>query len=158
MVPNVKTSFSTLSGEETGKLVCIPCILVGANLEVGVMSLMKRTLRACNWRLTVCEGGYAASDVGELHQVMAPLLMMIVIIATAPSLGLLPVNLFRVMRITIISGEWKVRLVKVWAMMLWAGLLIRFLNHLLLVGLREENFLDGLLSQHLPCITANKTL
>ena len=44
MVPNVKTSFSTLSGEGTERLVCIPRILVGANLEVGVTSLMKKTL------------------------------------------------------------------------------------------------------------------
>ena len=83
----------------------IPRILVGANLEVGVTSLMKITLEACNWRLTVCKGGYATSDVGEPLQVLAPLLMMIVIIAIALGLGLLPVSPFRVIRITIIGGE-----------------------------------------------------
>ena len=98
------------------------------------------------------------SDVGELHQVLAPLLMMIVIIAIAPGPGLLPVSLFCVIKITIIGKEGRVRLVKVWAMMLWVGLSIRFLNHLLLVGLRKENFLGSLLSQHLPCITTDQTL
>ena len=48
MVPNVKTSFSISSGEGTERLVCILHILVGANLEMGVTSLMRRILRACN--------------------------------------------------------------------------------------------------------------
>ena len=48
------------------------------------------------------------SDVGELHQVLAPLLMMIVIIAIAPGPGLLPVSPFYVIKITIIGGEGKV--------------------------------------------------
>ena len=102
-----------MSEEGTKRLVFIPHILIGANLEVGVMSLMKKTLGACYWRLTVYEGGYAASNVGELLQVLAPLLMMIVIIATAPGLRLLPMSLFRVMRITIIGREGGVCLVKV---------------------------------------------
>ena len=102
--------------------MCIPCILGEVNLEVEVTFLMKRILEACNWRLTICEGGYAASDVGEPLQVLALLLMTIVMIATDPGLGLLLVSLFRVIRITIISGEGRVRLTKVWAIMLWAGL------------------------------------
>ena len=86
------------------------------------------------------------SNVKELHQVLAPLLMVIVIIATASGSGLLLVSLFHAMRITIIGGEGRVRLIKVWATMVWVGLSIRFLNHLLLVRLGEKNFLSGLLS------------
>ena len=105
-----------MSEEGIERLVHILCILVGANLEVGVTSLMKITLEACNWRLTVCKGGYAASDVGEPLQVLAPLLMMIVIIAIALGLGFLPMSPFRVTRITIISREGRVT--EAWAMML----------------------------------------
>ena len=43
-----KTSFSISSREGTERLMHIPRILVGDNLEVGVTSLMKRTLGACN--------------------------------------------------------------------------------------------------------------
>ena len=78
MVPNVRISSLTLSEGGTGRLVCIPRILVEVNLEVEVTSLMKRILRACNWKLTVYEGGYATSDVEQPLQVLAPLLMMIV--------------------------------------------------------------------------------
>ena len=109
MVPNIKTSFSISSGKGTERLMCIPRILVGANLKVVVTSLMKRTLGACNWRLTVCEGGYATNDIGERLQVLAPLLMMIMIIAIGPGPGLLPVSPFYVIKITIIGGEGKVR-------------------------------------------------
>ena len=38
--PNVKIISSILSVEGTKKLVCIPPILVGVTLEVGVMSFM----------------------------------------------------------------------------------------------------------------------
>ena len=65
LVPTVKTNFSISSEEGTERLVCISRIVVGANLEVGVTFLMKRTLRACNWRLTIYERGYAVSDIGE---------------------------------------------------------------------------------------------
>ena len=95
-----------------------PHILVGANLKMGVTSLMKRILDACNWKLTICKGDYAASDVEELLQVLTLLLMMIEIIATGLGQGLLSANLFHVMRITIIGREGKVRLTKVWATML----------------------------------------
>ena len=88
--------------------MCIPRILVGANLKVVVTSLMKRTLGACNWRLTVCEGGYATNDIGERLQVLVLLLMMIMIIAIGPGPGLLPVSPFYVIKITIIGGEGKV--------------------------------------------------
>ena len=84
--------------------------------------------------------------------------MVIVIIATASGPGLLLVSLFHVMRITIIGEEGRVRLIKVWATMVWVGLSIRFLNHLLLVRLGEKNFLSGLLSQRLLCITVDQTL
>ena len=42
-----------LSVEGTGKLVCIPRILVEATLKVGVMSLKSRMLGPCSGRLTV---------------------------------------------------------------------------------------------------------
>ena len=87
-----------------------------------VTSLMKRILGACNWRLTVYEGGYAVSDEEQPFQVLAPLLMMIVIIAIALGLGLLLVSPFRVIEITIIGEEGRVRLTKAWVMTLWAGL------------------------------------
>ena len=122
MVPNVKISSSTLSKGGTGRLGCIPRILEEVNLMVEVTSLMKRILRACNWKLTVYEGGYATSDVEQPLQVLVPLLMMIVILAIGPSPRLLPMSPFRVIRIIIIGGEGRVRLTKVKAMMLWAGL------------------------------------
>ena len=122
LVPTVKTNFSISSEEGTERLVCIPRIVVGANLEVVVTSLMKKTLRACNWRLTICEGSYAVSDIGEPLQVMAPFWMMIVIKAIAPGLGLFLVSPFRVIKITIIGRERRVHLTRAWAMMLWAGL------------------------------------
>ena len=95
-----------------------PHILGGANLKMGVTSLMKRILDACNWKLTICKGDYAASDVEELLQVLTLLLMMIEIIAIGLGQGLLSTNLFHAMRITIIGREGRVRLTKVWATML----------------------------------------
>ena len=122
MVPNVKISSSTLSGGGTGSLACIPRTLGEVSLEVDVTSCMKRILGACNWRLIVYEGGYVASDVGHPLQVLAPLLMMIVILAIGPGPRLLLVSPFRVIRIIIIGGEGRVCLTKVRAMMLWTGL------------------------------------
>ena len=61
MVPNVKTSSSTLSEGGTARLVCTLRILVGASLEAGVTSLMRKIPEACNWRLIVFTGGYAMS-------------------------------------------------------------------------------------------------
>jgi len=122
LVPNVRIGSSTLSEEGTGKLACIPRTLEEVNLEVEVTSLMKRILGACNWRLTVYEGGYTVSDVKEPLQVLAPLLMMIVIIAIALGSGLLPMSPFHVIKIIIIGGEGRVRLAKVWAMTLWVRL------------------------------------
>ena len=89
--------------------MCILHILVGANLKI---------LRAYNLRLTVCEGNYAASNVGEPLQVLAPLLMMIVTIVISPGPRLLPVIPFHVIRITIIGKDGRVRLTKAWAITL----------------------------------------
>ena len=100
------------------KLVYILLKLVGASLEVGITSFMKRILKACNWRLTICGGGYAASNGERLLQALILLLMTIGMIATDLGQGLLPVSLFHVMRITIISVEVRVHPVKVWATML----------------------------------------
>ena len=122
MVPNVRISSSTLSEGGTARLVCTPRILVRASLEVEATSRMKRILGACNWRLIVYERGYVASDVGQPLQVLAPLLMMIVILAIDQGPGLLLVSPSGVIRIVIIGGEGRVRLARVWAMTLWAGL------------------------------------
>ena len=113
LVPNVKTNFSTLSGEGTERLVCIPHILVGANLEAGVISLMKRILEACSYRLTVCGGGYAASDGERLLQALILLLMTIGMTTAGLGQGPLLMSLFRMMRITIISVEVRVHPAKV---------------------------------------------
>ena len=118
MVPNVKISFLILNERGTRSLVCIAHILVEANLEVGVTSLIKRILGACNWKLTICGGGYTMSDVEELLQVLILLLTMTGIIATGPGQELLPMNCFHAMRITIIGREGSVYLIKVWVMML----------------------------------------
>ena len=61
MVPNIKTSSSTLSEGGTVRLVCTPHILARASLKAGVTSLMRKRPEACNWRLIVFTGGYAMS-------------------------------------------------------------------------------------------------
>ena len=57
----------------------------------------------------------------------------------------------------IISRGRRVCLAKAWAMTLWARLWIKFPSHLLPVGLKVENFLNGLLSQRSPCKTSERT-
>jgi len=118
LVPNVKISSSTLSEGGTGRLVCIPRIVVGVSLEVEVTSLMKRILEACSCKLTTCGEGYAASNREGLFKILILLLMMMEIVATSPGPGLLLVSLFCTMRTIIISGRVRVHLAKVWAMML----------------------------------------
>ena len=118
MVPNIKISSSTLSEGGTGRLVCIPHILVGVSLEVEVISLMKRILEACSCKLTTCGEGCAASNREGLLKILTFLLLMMEIIATGPGPGLLLVSLFCTMRTIIISGRVRVHLAKVWAMML----------------------------------------
>ena len=93
-------------------MVCIPRILVGVNLEVGVTSLMKRILEACNWKLTACEEGYAVSNEEELLQTLTFLLMMMEMAVIGPSRGLLPVSLSLVMRITTMSANARARLAR----------------------------------------------
>ena len=111
LVPNVKTSFSTLSEERTERLVCI---IVRANLEVGIASLMKRTLGACNCRLTVYEGGCATNDREGLLQILTFLLIMMEMAITGPGRGLPLVSLSLVMRITTISVNTRDYLAKAW--------------------------------------------
>ena len=65
---------STVNIGEIVKLVYILLKPVGANLKVGVTSLIKRILEACSWRLTVCGGGYAVSDEERLLQSLTFLL------------------------------------------------------------------------------------
>ena len=113
LVPNVKTSFSTLSEERTERLVCI---IVRANLEVGITSLMKRTLGACNCRLTVYEGGCATNDREGLLQILTFLLIMMEMAITGPGRGLPLVSLSLVMRITTISVNTRDCLAKAWKM------------------------------------------
>ena len=94
-------------------LVCTPRILVGANLEAGVTSLMRRILEACSWRLTVFVKGYVASDEKGLPLILTLPLMMMRMIATGPDPGLLPVSLFHMMGIVITSGGVRVHHTKV---------------------------------------------
>ena len=122
MISDIKINSLTLSRGETGSLACIPRTLGEVSLEVKVTSRMKKILGACNWRLIVYEGGYAASDVEQPLQVLTPLLVMIVILAISQGPELLLVYPFRVIRIVIIGGEGRVHLARAWAMMLWAGL------------------------------------
>ena len=86
------------------------------------MSLMKRVLEACSWRLIVCRGGYALSDGERLLQALILLLMTIRMATIVLGQGLLPVSLFHMMRITIISVGVGVHLAKVWVAMLCARL------------------------------------
>ena len=79
---------------------------------------MKRTLEACSWRLIAYTGGCAVNDREGLLQIPTLLLIKIGMVATSPSLGLLPVNLFRTRRNPVISVEIRARLAKVWEMML----------------------------------------
>ena len=76
------------------RLVCTPHILVEASLEEGVTSPTTRTPGACSWRLIVFAGGYAASDEEGLPQTLTLLLRTREMVATGPSLGLLPTSLF----------------------------------------------------------------
>ena len=78
---------------------------------------MKRILEECSWRLTDCRGGYIASDEKRLLQALV-LFMKIGMAATGLGQGPLPVSLFRMIKITIISVEVKVHPAKVWATML----------------------------------------
>ena len=100
------------------RLMCTPRILTGANLEVEVTSFMREILEVCSWRLIVFTGGKVASDGEGLPQILAPLLMMMGMVATDPGLGLLPVSLFRTMRTIITNGGVRIHLAKVQAMML----------------------------------------
>ena len=95
------------------KLVYILLKLVGASLEVGVTSLIKRILEACSWRLTVCGGGYVASDGERLIQALTLLQIMMGMVVIGLGQGLLLVSLFPMMRITIISVGIRVHLAKV---------------------------------------------
>ena len=111
--PSAEIISSTLNVGQIVKLVYILLKLVRASLEVRVTSLMKRILEACNWRLIVCGGGYAASNGERLLQALTLLQMMIGMAAISLGQGLLPVCLFRMMRIAIISVGIKVHLAKV---------------------------------------------
>ena len=99
-------------------LMCIPPILVGASHEIGVASLMKRILEACNWRLTVCERGCAANHIEGLLQLVTFLLIMMEMAVTGLGRGLPPVSLSRVIRITTIGTNIRAHLTKAWEMTL----------------------------------------
>jgi len=85
---------------------------------VGVTSLIRRILKACNWRLAICRGGYATSNEERLLQSLILLLMAMGMAATGLGQGLLLMSLFCIMRITIISVEVRIHPAKVWAIML----------------------------------------
>ena len=118
LVPSVKIISLTLNAREIVKLVYILLKQAGASLEVGVMSLMKRILEACSWRLIVYGGGYAMSDGERLLQALTLLLITMGMKAIGLGQGLLTVSLFCVMRIAVISVGIRVHLIKVWAAML----------------------------------------
>ena len=140
------------------RLVCTPHILVGANLKAGVTSLTRRIPKACSWRLTVFARGYIASNEEELTRILTFLLMMREMVATGTGLGILLVSLFHTMKTIATNGGVRVHLAKVWAMMLWAGLLTRSPNHCLHVELKGESFPGILLSQHSPCTMEERIL
>ena len=118
MVPNIMISSSTLNGGRAMRLMCTPRILAGANLERGVTSPTRRIPVACSWRLTIFAGGYVTSDEEGLPQILTLLLRTRRMVATGPSLGLLPVSLFRTMKIITMSEGVRVHHIKVWAMTL----------------------------------------
>ena len=101
---NVRIIFSILSKGGTKRLVCTLPRLVGVNLEVGVMFLIRRIPKPCSGRLIVCEGGYAANDGEGLLQALT-FLLMIGMSVIDPGQELLPVSLSRVMRTIITSAE-----------------------------------------------------
>ena len=91
-----------------------PPILVGANLEVGVMSLIRRILEQCNWRLIISEGGCAVNNEDELLPILTSLLTMIEMAVTGLGQELSLVSLSRVMRTTTISTKIRALLTKAW--------------------------------------------
>jgi len=113
LVPSAKIISSTLNVGEIVKLVYILLKLVGVSIEAGVTSLMKRILEACSWRLTACGEGYAASNGERLLQALTLLLMTMGMAAISLGQGLLPMSLFRMMRIVIITVGIRVHLAKV---------------------------------------------
>ena len=115
MVPNVRISSSTLSEGGTESLACIQRTLGEVSLEMEAISRMKRILGVCNWRLTIYEGGYAASNTKQPLQVLTLLLGMTMILAIGQGPGLLLVSPFCVNRIVIINGEGRIRLARAWA-------------------------------------------
>ena len=112
LFPSTKIISSTLNVGEIMKSMYILLKLVGASLEVRATSLMKRILEAYSWRLIVYEGGYAASNGERLLQDLIPLRMMMGMATIGLGQGLPPVNLFRMMRVTIISVGIRVHLTK----------------------------------------------
>ena len=135
-----------------------PHTLAEAILVVGVTSPMRKILEACRWRLTSCEGGYVANDVGGLPLVLTIYLAVIVIITIGLGQGLPPVSHFCVTRSVVIGGEGKIHLTGAWATMLWVGPWIRFLSHLLPEGLKWGSFFGGLLIQRSLSTMVGRTL
>ena len=68
-----------------------------------------------------------------------------------------PANLFRVMRITIMSARIGARLAKAWETMLWVRRWTKFPSHLLHIELREESFPVGLRCPRSPCTMVEQT-
>ena len=73
---------------------------------------MKRTPEACSWRSTVWVGGYAVNDGERLLQALTLLLTTIGMAAIGLGQGLLPVSLFCMIKITIMSTETRAHLAK----------------------------------------------
>ena len=71
-------------------------------------------------------------------------------VATSPGQGLILVSLSLIMKTAIIGGGAETHLVGAWEMMLWVGPCSKSPSHYSHEGLKGENFLGGLLNQHLP--------
>ena len=70
---------------------------------------MGKILEACNWRLTVCRGGYVVINREGPLQALTLLRMMVGMVATGPDQGLPLVSLF---------AEIRAHLARVWVTML----------------------------------------
>ena len=112
------------------------------SMQLKIDSLQRR-LHHEQCRATPSSCGPSSNDDSDLAISLGPKLLL-----ASP---------FRVIRIIIIGRGGRVHLTKVWTITIWAGVWIRFPSHLLLIGLKVENFLSSLLSQHSLCTMAEQT-
>ena len=138
--------------------MCIPPILVETTLERGVISLIRKTLEPCNWRLIIWRGSCATNGEGELPLILTSLLTMRRMVVIDPDQGLLLVSLSRMMRTTTMSAETGTHLLKAWETMWWAKRSTKSPYHHSRAELREGDFLGSSLSPCSPCTMVEWTL